>query len=175
MADPFVGEIMIAGFNFAPRGFAFCNGQLMQISQNTALFALLGTTYGGDGRTTYALPNLQSSVPNHHGQGPGLSQYDLGQTGGEETHLITNAETPAHSHGVTTLQSVSTNTQNTKIAGGNLPAVVQGTNTNIYSNQPSNANNTGMFAKNGGAHNNLQPYLALNFCIALEGIFPSRN
>jgi microcystin-dependent protein len=174
MSQPFVAEIIIAGFNFPPRGFAFCNGQLLPISQNTALFSLLGTFYGGDGVSTFALPDLQGRAANHFGQGAGLSVYLLGQNGGQETHTLVNSEMPVHNHGVTTLNSVSVN-GNLKVAGGNLPAGVQGTNTNIYSNQAPNAANTGMFAVGGSPHNNLQPLLALNFCIALQGVFPARS
>jgi microcystin-dependent protein len=174
MSQPFVAEIIIAGFNFAPRGFAFCNGQLISIAQNTALFSLLGTTYGGNGQSNFALPDLQGRAANHLGQGPGLSDYVEGQFGGEEVHKLINAEVPIHNHGVTTTESVSVN-GNLKTAGGNLPAGVQGTNTNIYSTAASNATNTGMFAVGGLPHNNLQPLLVLNFCIAMQGIYPARS
>lgn len=175
MAQPFLAQVMMVGFNFAPNGWAMCNGQLLSISQNTALFALVGTMYGGNGTSTFALPNLQGQTPIFYGQGTGgLSLYVQGQTGGEETHTLINAEIPSHNHGVTTLPSYSLN-GNLKQPGGNLPANVQGTNTNIYSNQAADAPNTGMFNLPGGAHNNLQPYLVMNFVIAMQGIFPARN
>jgi microcystin-dependent protein len=164
----------MAGFNFAPRGFAECDGQLLSISQNTALFSLLGTTYGGNGQSNFALPDLQGRVPIHFGQGPGLQNYSEGQTGGEDTHIIISSEMPSHSHGFTTFDSVSGN-GNLKAPANNLPASVQGTNTNIYSNAASNATNTGMLAIGGAPHNNLQPYLVMQFCIAMQGVFPSRN
>jgi microcystin-dependent protein len=175
MATPFIAEIRIFALGFAPQGWAFCDGALIAISQNTALFSILGTTYGGNGTSNFALPNLQGNIPIHAGQGPGLSPYVLGQLAGEASHTLTSNEIPSHTHvGMTTLNSVSTN-GGQKLVGGNLPAVVQGTLTNVYSDQTPNATNTGMVASSGGPHNNLQPYLALNFCIALEGVFPSRN
>ena len=169
MATPFLGSILIVGFNFAPRGFAFCNGQLLPISQNTALFSLLGTTYGGNGQTTFALPDLQGRVPIHPGQGAGLSNYFQGQVGGEESHTLLQNELPAHSH--TARGTTSDPTQSNPTDG--LPAV-----TSTYANAMADAPmNTNMITPTGGGqpHNNIQPYLALNFVIALQGIFPSRN
>lgn len=175
MADPYVAEIVMVGFNFPPRGWAQCDGQLLSISQNTALFALIGTFYGGDGRSTFALPDLRGRTPIFWGQGPGLSNYDVGQTSGEENHTLLTSELPSHNHGAqTTLNSVSTN-GNSKQPGGHLPSSVQGTNTNIYSANNPDTTNTGMFNLPGGAHNNLQPYLTVNFIIAMQGIFPPRS
>ena len=169
MADPFVAEIRIFPFNFPPTGWAFCNGQIMPISQNTALFALLGTVYGGDGKSTFALPNLQSSVPLHPGQGQGLSLYDLGQQGGAETVTLLESEIPFHTHtyGVTEETGASNN------PGNNAP----GAGSAIYAT-PNNLTQMAVqtLTPAGGSlpHNNLMPYLALNFCIALQGVFPQR-
>ena len=168
MSNPFLGEIRIFGFNFAPRGWAFCNGQAMSISQNTALFSLLGTTYGGNGITTFALPNLQSRVPLHFGQGPGLSPYALGQVSGEENHTLITSEMPAHTHAARASSGDATDTSpvgNVLAAGGTYTATA---NQNMAA---------GAVTTTGGGfpHNNLPPYLALNFSIALQGIFPSRN
>jgi microcystin-dependent protein len=172
VADPFVAEIRIFGFNFAPTGWALCNGQILPISQNTALFSLLGTTYGGDGKSTFALPNLQGMAPMHHGQGPGLSQYDLGQSAGTEAATLLDSEIPAHSHAIGTSQSDATSQSpaGQKLAGGVGVAP--------YANV---ANLTAMafesIGPSGGSlpHNNMQPYLTLNFCIALQGVFPPRS
>lgn len=174
MSTPFLGEIIMAGFNFAPKGFAECDGQLLSISQNTALFSLLGTTYGGNGQSNFALPDLQGRVPIHFGQGPGLSNYAEGQSAGEDSHLLVSSEIPVHNHGVSTFNSVNVN-GNLKAPAGHLPAVVQGTNTNMYSNAASDSTNTAMVATIGVPHNNLQPYLVMQFCIAMQGVFPSRN
>jgi microcystin-dependent protein len=169
--DPFIGEIRIFPFNFAPTGWAKCNGQILPISQNTALFALLGTFYGGNGQSTFGLPDLQGSVPLHQGQGPGLSLYDLGQQGGTDFVTLLESEIPVHTH---TLRANNTN-GDTPIPAGNTLARF-GT-TNIYQ-QNTNSNLTPMAfqalqpAGGGLPHNNLQPYLTLNFCIALQGVFP---
>lgn len=169
MADPFVAEIRIFPFSFPPKGWAFCNGQIMPISQNTALFSLLGTVYGGDGKSTFALPNLQDSVPLHPGQGQGLSLYDLGQQGGAETVTLLESELPFHTHtyGVTEEQGVSNN------PGGNAP----GSGSAIYgafANATPMAIQTLSIAGASFPHNNLMPYLTLSFCIALQGVFPPR-
>jgi microcystin-dependent protein len=171
--DPFVAEIRIFPFNFPPKGWAFCDGQLMPISQNTALFSLLGTTYGGDGRSTFALPNMQGNAPMHPSQGPGLSLHDLGETSGTETVTLLQSEIPAHAH---TMQA-STQDGTDDHAQGNLFA--QGVGVGMYI-----ADNTGPFvtlndnaltlAGGDQPHNNMQPYLTLNFCIALQGVFPPR-
>jgi microcystin-dependent protein len=175
MADPFVAEIRIFGFNFAPRGWAFCNGQLLPLSQNTALFSLLGTTYGGDGKSTFALPDLQTRVPMHPGQGPGLSLYDLGETGGTAAVTLVPSEMPAHTHTMSvqtaTLGATAAPAGNTlgRPASGKL--YVTAANPALVTMSPS------MLAPAGGSqpHNNLQPYLTFNFCIALQGVFPPRG
>ena len=169
MADPFVAEIRIFGFNFAPKGWAFCDGQILPLSQNTALFSLLGTTYGGDGRSTFALPNLQASVPVHAGQGPGLSPYDLGQSGGSETVTLLESEVPPHTHAFNASASEAGSTS----PGGELFAVGAG----VAEYAPPGAAaalSAQMVAPSGGSqpHNNMQPSLTLSFCIALLGVFP---
>ena len=173
MADPFVAEIRIFPFNFAPRGWAWCDGQLMPLSQNTALFSLLGTTYGGNGKSNFALPDLQGRAPMHPGQGPGLSLHDLGETGGSETVSLLESEIPAHSH----TMSASADPADLRIpaptrsmatsSGGNI----YGPAANLVSLAPE------ALAPAGGdqPHNNMQPYLTLNFCIALQGVFPPRT
>lgn len=171
MADPFVAEIRIFPFNFPPKGWAFCTGKLMPISQNTALFSLLGTTYGGDGRSTFALPELQGNAPMHPGQGPGLSLHDLGEMSGSESVTLLISEIPSHSHTV----SVANEPGAYSTPGNNLYG-----RANVYNNAPGGSvqlmlpNVVGI---SGGSqpHNNMQPYLALNFCIALQGIFPPRG
>ena len=172
MADPFVAEIRIFPFNFAPRGWAFCNGQILPISQNTALFSLLGTTYGGDGKSTFALPNLTGRAPMHPGQGPGLSLHDLGETGGSDTVTLQQTEIPFHTHAIV----------NVTDAGGQLGGAGNlwgEANTRIYSPNPNPAQTMSpqAFGATGGSlpHNNMQPYLTLNFCIALQGVFPPRG
>jgi len=173
MADPFVAEIRIFPFNFAPKGWAWCNGQLMPISQNTALFSLLGTTYGGDGKSTFALPDMQGNAPIHAGQGPGLSLYDLGQMGGSDTVTLLQTEMPAHSHGVgsqnTPLGAVATAAGNTldRPANGNLFTA------NLNPVVPMSPN---AIAPAGGnlPHKNMMQYLTFYFNIALQGVFPAR-
>ncbi|NIJ21938.1 microcystin-dependent protein [Sphingomonas naasensis] len=172
MADPFVAEIRVFPFNFAPTGWALCNGQLLPISQNTALFSLLGTVYGGDGKSTFALPDMQGSVPLHPGQGPGLSLYDLGQIGGSETVTLLTSEMPFHNHN---LMAASGDT-----AEKNIPtdSALSRSTLNIYSTTltPLVQMAPQALAPNGGSlpHNNMMPYLTLNFCIALQGVFPPR-
>lgn len=172
MADPFVAEIRIFPFNFAPRGWAFCNGQILPISQNTALFSLLGTTYGGNGQSTFALPDLQGSVALHPGQGPGLSLYDLGQIGGSDTVNLLQSEIPAHSH---TLRGNNTLGDNPAPAGHALARYANAYQQN--STQNLVLMNPAALPPAGGSqpHNNLQPYLTLNFCIALQGVYPPRG
>jgi microcystin-dependent protein len=174
MSNPFVAEIRIFPFNFAPTGWAFCNGQLMPISQNTALFSLLGTTYGGDGKSTFALPNLQGSVPMQQGQGPGLSLRDLGETGGEPSVTLIQTEMPAHSHQASAA-SDSGPTSPANNTWGTLPGR---TPPPLYFNTANGPNvvmgNALSVAGGNLPHNNMQPYLALNFCIALQGVFPAR-
>lgn len=169
MSEPFIGEIRIFGFNFAPRGWANCAGQILSIAQNTALFSLLGTTYGGNGQTTFALPDLRGRAPLNFGQGPGLSNYTLGQSSGTETVTLTQNEMPQHNHGV----NASSQPANATRPGNAFPS-----GGGTYQTAPDGTTMAQqMIALAGGSqpHNNLQPYLALNICIALEGIFPSRN
>ena len=172
MAEPFVGEIRMFGFNFAPQGWALCNGQLLPISQNQALFSLLGTTYGGDGTTTFALPNLQSRVPVHQGQGAGLSPYAQGQAGGAETVTLAAAQMPGHSHPVKASSSAAAADK----PGGR---VLARSGSHIYAPEPdtSTVMNANMLGDTGGSepHDNIAPYLTVSFCIALEDIFPARN
>lgn len=184
MSEPFIGQIILVGFNFAPRGYATCDGQLIAIAQNTALFSLLGTMYGGNGQTTFALPDLRGRVPIHAGMGPGLSLYTQGQAGGEQSHTLISTEIPAHTHSVTIAPACSTEDATQGSPKNGYPAVANGsggTPVNAYGASASPSSNmagtTAVSAAAGGnqPHNNLQPYLTLNYCIALEGIFPSRN
>ncbi len=172
MADPFVAEIRIFGFNFAPVGWAFCDGQLMPISQNTALFSLLGTTYGGNGQSTFALPDLQGNVPMNFGQGPGLSDHYLGDAGGSDTVTLITTEMPAHSHAAIVSLGDATERQPANQLFASGIGVAE------YSNSPGTtqlAFQAVSVAGGGSPHNNLQPYLVLNFCIALQGVFPPRS
>lgn len=165
MSIPFVGEIRIFTFNFPPKGWAFCNGQLLPINQNQALFALFGTTYGGDGRINFALPNLQGRVPFHTGNG-----LTLGQVGGEMAHTLNISELPAHNH-VPVGNSTSAGAAS---PAGNLWA---GLSNGGYLSSPNAAMNPASILSTGGnqPHNNMAPYLTLTFCVALQGIFPSQN
>jgi microcystin-dependent protein len=176
MSDQFVAEIRIFACNFAPTGWALCNGQLMPISQNTALFSLLGTTYGGDGKSTFALPDMQGNAPMQQGQGPGLSLYDLGQTGGEQAVTLLTTELPAHTHSIM-------GAGNPPPANAGVPdptvALARSSGTTVYQATPfTNVNAMSPFTigltGSSSPHNNMMPYLTLNFCIALQGIFPSR-
>jgi microcystin-dependent protein len=172
MADPFVAEIRIFPFNFAPKGWAWCDGQLLPLSQNTALFSLLGTTYGGNGKSNFALPDLQGRAPMHPGQGPGLSLHDLGETGGSETVTLLESEIPSHSHGLQASQADALEPS----PGGQQFAT--GIGVGYYAvpgalvSMAANA-----LAPAGGdqPHNNLQPYLTFYFNIALQGVFPPRT
>jgi microcystin-dependent protein len=170
--DPFVAEIRIFPFNFAPKGWAFCDGQILPLSQNTALFSLLGTTYGGDGKSNFALPDMQGNVPMHPGQGPGLSLHDLGETGGSDTVSLLESETPSHSHAWT----VSAADAQTGSPTSQLFA--SGIGIGMYA-APGGLTplSDNALAPAGGdqPHNNLQPYLTLNFCIALQGVYPPRT
>jgi microcystin-dependent protein len=165
VAEPFLSEIRIMSFSFAPKGWALCNGQLMPINQNQALFALLGTTFGGDGRVNFALPNLQGNTPIHVGNG-----HTLGERGGEQAHTLSTAELPTHAH-----------TLNASQANATTPAPANamfGTSNNMYAAATNLTGiNPGTIANTGGsqAHLNMQPFLTLSFCIALQGIFPSQN
>lgn len=173
MSEPFVAEIRIFAGNFAPRSWAFCDGQLLPIAQNTALFSLIGTTYGGDGRTTTALPNLQGRAPMHPGNGPGLTPRRLGQRGGTETVTLTEAQIPNHGH---TARAVNGQAVTNSPGSGSAPAQGQGRGANLYSSADPDGTLRQLDDVGGGqAHNNLQPYLAMNFIIALQGLFPSRS
>ena len=175
MTDPFLAEIRIFAGNFAPSGWALCNGQLMSISQNTALFSLLGTTYGGDGRVTFGLPNLVASAPLQQGQGPGLTPRNLGDQGGEATVTLLPTEMPTHTH--TAAASSAAGNLNTPGNAVWAPAAIGKVSANIYSTAaPDTAMNPQTTGPTGGGqpHNNLPPYLCLNFIIALQGIFPQR-
>lgn len=170
MADPFVAEIRIFPFNFAPKGWAWCDGQLLPLSQNTALFSLLGTTYGGNGKSNFALPDLQGRAPMHPGQGPGLSLHDLGETGGSETVTLLESEVPAHAH---TAQA-SSDEADSNNPGGN----VLGAGSALYAgaqNLVTMADSALAPAGGDAPHNNLQPYLTFYFCIALQGVYPPRT
>jgi microcystin-dependent protein len=173
MADPFVAEIRIFPFNFAPKGWAFCNGQLLPLSQNTALFSLVGTTYGGDGKSTFALPDLQGSAPMHPGQGPGLSLHDLGETGGSETVSLLQSEMPAHTHTLraNTLDTADFNTP------GPTTSFAQSSGADVYQPATNATLAPQVLPVQGGSfpHNNMMPYLTLSFNIALQGVFPPRG
>ncbi len=174
MSEPFLAEVRMVGFNFAPRGWAFCDGQILPINQNQSLYSLLGTTYGGDGRTSFALPDLRGRTPIHVGQSNGGQSHTLGQKSGEETHTLAANEMPQHRH---VLNGTSA-TANQALPTGHLLATVDATFDDFYTSpgQLTGMSNQSMSNVGGGqAHDNMQPYLALNFCIALRGLFPSRN
>ncbi len=178
MSEPFIAEIRIFAGNFAPRGWAFCNGQLLPVAQNTALFSLIGTTYGGDGRSTTALPNLEGRAPMHPGRGPGLTSRRLGERLGIETVTLTEAQMPSHNHTMMAVNPSQFTVANSRDPQGRaLAGVVTGQA--YQSNSTSNvvAMNTGSLANTGGSqsHNNMQPFLAINFIIALVGLYPSRS
>jgi microcystin-dependent protein len=179
MSDPFVAEVRILACNFAPTGWATCNGQLLPISQNTALFSLLGTTYGGDGKSTFALPNLQGSAPMQPGQGQGLSLRDLGQIGGSDNVTLLTTEIPLHTH----TAQVSNATATLAAPAGSVPGRINfttgtqsGSGVAYSANAPTVQMAPQALAAAGGSlpHSNLQPYLTLNFCIAMQGVFPAR-
>jgi microcystin-dependent protein len=171
MADPFVAEIRIFPFNFAPRGWAWCDGQMLPLSQNTALFSLLGTTYGGNGKSNFALPNLQGRAAMHPGQGPGLSLHELGETGGSATVTLLESEVPSHAH--TLMASGAPGNRTSPI--GHAPSRVTGATPFVPTGQPVVAMAAPAQAGGGQPHNNLMPYLTFYFCIALQGVFPSRS
>ncbi|MEY2508177.1 MAG: hypothetical protein QOH01_2506 [Verrucomicrobiota bacterium] len=170
MADPFVAEIRIFPFNFAPKGWAFCDGQLLPLSQNTALFSLLGTTYGGDGKSTFALPNMQGNAPMHPGQGQGLSLRDLGETGGTESVTLIDSEIPSHTHTMFGVEDdAGFKTPDNMFLGGGNQMYIPPSGNVILAPQA--------LGITGGSlpHNNMQPYLTLSFCIAMQGVFPPRT
>jgi len=174
MADPFVAEIRIFPFNFAPKGWAWCDGQLMPLSQNTALFSLLGTTYGGNGKTNFALPDLQGRAPMHAGQGPGLSLHDLGESDGCEALALLQSEIPAHSHSLLAWSQDPADhfdPTNAALCRSNNGQAWATANNPVNMCSPEALAPTG----SGHAHNNMQPYLTLYFCIALQGVFPPRT
>ncbi len=181
MSSPFVAEIRIFAFNFPPKGWAFCAGQIMPLSQNVALFSLLGTTYGGDGKSNFALPNLQGCAPMHQGQGAGLSLRDLGETGGEQSVALLSTELPNHSHVMNADTGLATTADPTNAVymkgnfddGNGHTGGVQ-----VYDNvAPTTAMSPLSVAPAGGGlpHNNMMPYRALNFCIAMQGVYPPRT
>jgi microcystin-dependent protein len=175
MADNFVGEIRLFPFNFAPQGWAQCNGQILPISQNTVIFSLIGTYYGGNGTSNFALPNLQGAVALDMGQGEGLTLRDIGETGGSATVTLTTSEIPAHSHSV---NCAATTGNAASPSGNSFGAAQRGKPPGYAPATGTSVNMSGSAVKNeggGGAHNNLQPYLTLNFCIALVGVYPSRS
>jgi microcystin-dependent protein len=177
MSEPFIAEIRIVGFNFAPRGWAFCDGQLLPVSSNTALFSLIGTTYGGDGKTTFALPNLQARAPMQPGRGPGLTDRRLGQKVGTETVTLNEAQIPSHTH---TPWKNALNPPTGIDPTNNLPSRHVDTNLEfVFKENPTlNATfNSAQLATTGGSqsHTNMQPYLGIYYCIALVGLYPSRS
>ncbi len=174
MSEPFVAEIRIFAGNFPPRSWAFCNGQLLPVSQNTALFSLIGTTYGGDGRTTTALPNLQGRAAMHPGRGPGLTSRRLGQRGGVDSVTLSEAQMPSHNHSLRADTEVgeSLNPDNNSLArsSGSF-SYQQNSSSNLVSLNSNAVGNTG----GSQSHNNLQPLIAINYIIALQGLYPSRG
>ena len=173
MTQPYLGEIQIFGFNFAPRQWALCNGTTLAISQNTALFSLLGTTYGGDGKSNFALPNLQGCAPMQAGQGPGLSLRDLGETGGEQSVTLLQTEMPAHSHG-----ALADATADNNDPASNIWATGQKGFGNVYQPPDNSAPMSPLALSIAGGnlpHNNMMPFLGLTFIIALQGVFPARS
>ena len=178
MAEPFLAEIKMVGFNFAPRGWAFCDGQILPINQNQSLYSLLGTTYGGDGRTSFALPGLRGRTPIHVGSDGSAGGHMLGNKGGTESHVLSVPEMPAHDHVAQAFQNDATLGNATGGAGASNNVLAKA-NIDMYRQFDATTKtdlNAGMIASVGGqGHNNMQPYLAVNFCIALQGLFPSRN
>ena len=173
--EPFIGQICLFGFNYAPRGWATCDGQIIPIAQNSALFALLGTTYGGNGQTTFALPDLRGRVAIHQGQGPGLSQHTMGEMSGSEQVTLLQTQMPQHNH----LMQVSDQPASQSSPANHILAVpgVNGEPLSAYGTSPDAVADPRSIGMAGGnqPHQNMQPYLTMNYCIALEGVFPSRN
>ncbi len=169
--DQYIGQMMWVPYNFAPRGWAFCNGQLLSLAQNTALFSLLGTTYGGNGQTNFALPDMQGRLMVNAGQGPGLSNYGQGQSGGEETHALNVSEIPAHSHMIAAVDtSADATSAASNLHGPSAPG-------KAYGSSASAAMSVAALSSSGGGqgHNNMMPYVTLNCIIALQGVFPPRQ
>jgi microcystin-dependent protein len=180
MSEFFLGQIQPFAFNFAPSGWALCNGQLLSINQNQALFSLLGTTYGGNGQTTFALPNLQSRVPIHPGQGPGLPAYSLGEEAGSETVTLIANEMPAHTHlfaGTTAAATTKRPSTGAALAKSTLPNSTSPGNAFYGTAQSLTALQPGTIGLAGGSqpHSNMQPYLVISWCICIVGVFPARN
>jgi len=189
MSQPYIGQIILVGFNFAPTGFLPCDGRLLAINQNQALFALLGTTYGGDGQITFALPNLQGRVPMGQGQGPGLSPRTIGEVSGSETAPLNTNQIPQHTHTIDTTATTGTiqcktGAGNTRSPAGNVPAGEAAGVTMLYSSQAADSVMGNLSAGasapsgptgSGQPHDNMQPFLVLTYCIAVEGIFPSQS
>lgn len=177
MTEPYIGEIQLFGFNFNPSGWAFCNGATLPIAQNTALFALIGTTYGGNGQSTFQLPNFAGRGGCEQGQGPGLTPRQLGETFGQNTVTLTSAQIPAHSHTVNAYsQTAAGSGSHTPVANGGLSFLAGSTAARTFTTPANTSMAAGMIAPSGGGgmpHENQQPYLAVNFCIALQGVFPS--
>jgi microcystin-dependent protein len=175
VSNPFVAEIRIFPFNFAPKGWAFCDGQILPLSQNTALFSLLGTTYGGDGKSNFALPNMQGNAPMHPGQGPGLSLHDLGETGGSDTVTLLESEIPAHPHAL--MANIHNGDLGTPAPTNALARSTPGFIYKVPTPPATVLMADQVIAPAGGdqPHNNLMPYLTLNFCIALQGVYPPRT
>lgn len=171
MSEPFLGEVRMVGFNFAPRSWAFCDGQILPINQNQSLYSLLGTTYGGDGRTSFALPDLRGRTPIHKGEG-----HNIGQKAGAETVSLTQAEMPAHKHGAVATTDIATQrAPNSERLLGTISAAGKLYGDSVSSNEVPLMTGTISNTGSGVAHPNMQPYLTISYCIALQGIFPSRN
>lgn len=172
MSEPFLAEVRMVGFNFAPRGWAFCDGQILPINQNQSLYSLLGTTYGGDGRTSFALPDLRGRTPIHVGRSNGGADHVLGEKSGEETHTLSAAEMPQHTHvpHATNNEPTASATPQDTVLSRSVQQIYAPFSTPAQFG-PGSISNTG----GSQAHDNMQPYLAVNFCIALQGLFPSRN
>ncbi|MDB6124194.1 MAG: Phage tail collar domain protein [Pedosphaera sp.] len=173
MSQPFFGEIRLMACTFAPKGWALCNGQVMVIAQNQALYSILGTTYGGNGQQTFALPNLQGKVAMHFGQGPGLGSYPLGQGGGAESATLATNQIPQHNHAV----ACNSTTGAQANPSGNFPGLANSSSAGIYEATANNTMAAGMIGNTGGnqPHENRQPFLTLNYCISLGGIYPTVN
>ncbi|HEX4334296.1 MAG TPA: tail fiber protein [Polyangiaceae bacterium] len=181
MSDVFLGEIRAFPYTFAPNGWALCNGQLLPISQNTALFSLLGTMYGGDGKSTFALPDLRGAVPVHFGQGAGLTARTIGEAGGSETVTLTTAQISPHNHGVAAVSANDITTASatpsaTTVFGAEQARSVSSGYVTVGTQASAALSGNAVAATGGGQpHNNMAPFLVFNFCIALSGIFPSRS